>query len=214
MAKSLGERLTTLKTISVNKFNSLRPPPTVGSFDRHFHIDKQARFATRFFEVLVGIASWYFIGKLKDPLIGDHDLWPTVRYTWFCAVFSPIVSVALVGQHFISCLSKAWSSIKVLILEIIVDVFITFAWLVCLITLGSKMSGDCPPNSSDECNMFNWVLAWGSFSVLFWFASVVWDVKSLLKGVWGWGGERLNDTEMDAEIRRMSRNAGSGRRWR
>ncbi|KAI9015085.1 hypothetical protein BC832DRAFT_188019 [Gaertneriomyces semiglobifer] len=180
---------------------------------RHFEIDKAGRFACRFFQCLVALASYYFIGKLADPEMESHDLWPTVRYTWALAVLSPVVSVVLVLQYFVSCIMKSWSSLKVLIFESLFDIVFTFLWIICILTLGIKMGSSCPPGTSKTCDYFNWVLAWGSFSALFWLTAVVFDLKSLFKGVFGWGGERLNEAEMDTEIRRLSSTTGRSGRW-
>ncbi|KAI8904929.1 hypothetical protein DFJ77DRAFT_504995 [Powellomyces hirtus] len=214
-AKGLGARLTTLKTISLTKLRTLGPSPTAGSFDRNFQIDKPARFSFRAFQVLVAFASWFFIGRLhNEELIQSHGLWPAVQYLWFLAICSPILSAVLVGQYFFSCLNKSWSSLKVLTLELICDAITFLFWLICIGYIGSQMGTDCKPgNGISQCTNFNWVLAWGGFSIIFWFMSFVWDIKGFMKGVWGWGGERLNDREVDAEIRRMSRNQSRGSRW-
>ncbi|KAI9003702.1 hypothetical protein BC832DRAFT_521832, partial [Gaertneriomyces semiglobifer] len=150
---------------------------------RHFEIDKAARFSCRFFQCLVALASYYFISKLEGPEIEDRGLGITVRYTWALAVLSPVVSIVLVLQYFVSCIMKSWSSLKVLIFESFFDILMTFLWVVCIFTLGIKMGGNCPPGTSKVCDYFNWVLAWGSFSALFWLAAVVFDLTSVFKGV-------------------------------
>ncbi|KAI9095215.1 hypothetical protein DFS34DRAFT_627065 [Phlyctochytrium arcticum] len=212
-SKSLGTRLQTLKTISVNRISSLRPA-NVDSFNKHFQIDKKARFATRGFQIFVAFMSWFFIGRLDDGFISLHGLYGPVRYMWFCAVCSPVVAGVLVAQYFVNCVAKSWSSLKVLVLELICDLLVMLFWLACLISLAAPVGKSCPPGTSSECTNFNWVLAWGALSFVFWFVGVVWDVQGFLKGVWGWGGEELNEVEMDGEIRRLNRQAGSGRRWR
>ncbi|KAJ3001062.1 hypothetical protein HKX48_003079 [Thoreauomyces humboldtii] len=213
---NLGARLTTLKTVGLTKLRTLGPTATAGSFDRNFQIDKPARFSFRAFQILVAFASWFFIGKLSnDGLIAEHGLWPAVQYLWFLAICSPILSAVLIGQYFFACLNKSWSSLKILSLELICDGLATFGWVVCIGYLGTKMGKDCTPNNGvAECSPFLWLLVWGTFSVIFWFMGFVWDIKGFLQGVWGWGGERLNDSEVDAEIRRMSRNQSRGSRWR
>ncbi|KAI8590090.1 hypothetical protein BDZ88DRAFT_119355 [Geranomyces variabilis] len=214
-SKSLGARMTALKTVGLTKLRTLGPSPTAGSFDRNFQIDKSARFAFRGFQVLVAFASWFFIGRLHNELlIEENSLWPAIQYLWFLAICSPILSGVLVGQYFFSCLNKSWSSIKILSLELICDFCAFFGWLVCIGYMGHTMGTACAPGSGiDQCTNFNWVLAWGSFSIIFWFMSLAWDIKGFMKGVWGWGGERLSDREVDAEIRRMSRNQSRGSRW-
>ncbi|KAI8822990.1 uncharacterized protein EV422DRAFT_618702 [Fimicolochytrium jonesii] len=217
MPKSLGERLTSLKTISLTKMRSLGPPPTAGSFDKNFQIEKQARFAYRFFEIIVSFASWFFIGKLhNEELIKEKELWPAVQYLWFLAVVSPMLAGVLIGQYFVSAIVKSWSSLKVLAIELLIDFTVFFLWLICVGYLGSQMGMSCKPGDQElsQCTNFNWTLAWSSFNVIFWFLSMVWDIKGFLKGVWGWGGEQLSDREVDAEIRRMSRNQSRGSRWR
>ncbi|KAJ3322156.1 hypothetical protein HDU76_013943 [Blyttiomyces sp. JEL0837] len=175
---------------------------------RNFPIEKKVRFSNRFFQIMLGIASFYFLGSQDNALMVSHQLWPIINFNWFLAIAAPFIAGGLVGQYSVPFIVTAWNSRKILSLEILTDISVTIMWVACFSGEVYRMGQDCPPASSHGCDMFNWVLAWNILSFISWFFAILIDIHSFLVGFgWfpSWGGERLDDLEMDAAIRRMGR---------
>ncbi|KAJ3267468.1 hypothetical protein HK104_005866 [Borealophlyctis nickersoniae] len=169
---------------------------------RNFVIEKPGRFGARFFQIFCSVASWYFLGKQDDTLITPHGLWPTFHAMTFFAIISPIISALLIAVHIFPWFSKSWTSRRIMILETISDFFIGLGWFGGFVAGLSKMNGDCPPNASSACNLFNWALAWFFFSFLFFGAGFVFDVRTWYKAIWA---PQEIDAEVLLDVRRSTR---------
>ncbi|KAJ3417170.1 hypothetical protein HDV05_006376 [Chytridiales sp. JEL 0842] len=193
---------------------------------RNFPIKKKVRFANRFFQIAIALASYYFLGRQSNELMSAKGLWPIINFNWFVAAAAPIVSGAVVAQYFLPIIITNWNSRKILAFELLMDVSMTVLWIACFSSEVIRMGNDCPPGTSSACDVFNWVLAWNilrlvafykkkqtvggntaiSFSFILGVFAIGLDIYALLSGFGflGWG-ERIQDLELDASIRRMGR---------
>ncbi len=89
-------------------------------------------------------------------------------------------------------------------MELIVDLVAGSLWVVCFIALISKMGGNCPPNTSKRCDLFNWSLAWAVFNAIAWYAALYLDIVHLYEGLNG--GQKLTNVELMAHIRQSVRD--------
>ncbi|KAJ3108875.1 hypothetical protein HDU97_010147 [Phlyctochytrium planicorne] len=188
---------------------------------RNFPIEKKHRFANRFFQAVCAFASYYFLEKQNAALMNTYKLWTIINYNWFVSILAPMVAAAMVAQYFVPVIIHVWTSRRILALELLMDASMSVLFMACFIGEVTGIGKNCPPGTSSGCDMLNWVLAWNflrfdyktlsqsyDFSFIFWVAAVGIDIHSILVGFGfckGWGGDRLEDLEMDASIRRMGR---------
>ncbi|KAI8850292.1 hypothetical protein BC829DRAFT_389714 [Chytridium lagenaria] len=176
---------------------------------RNFPIEKKHRFANRFFQAICAFASYYFLEKQNAALMNQYKMWTIINYNWFIAIVSPIICAALIAQYFVPVIIHVWTSRKILGLELLMDSSMAVLYIACFIAEVTAVGRNCAPGTSAACDMLNWVLAWNFLSFIFWTAAVGIDIHSILVGFGfcrGWGGDRLEDLEMDASIRRMGRS--------
>ncbi|ORY48087.1 hypothetical protein BCR33DRAFT_714524 [Rhizoclosmatium globosum] len=176
-------------------------------FNKNFEIEKKVRFSNRFFQVALAMISYYFLGQIAGALADTHPgLYQTIGFNWMLAIMSPIIAGALVGQYFAPFCITNWTSVKMLSLELLLDLTITIFWIGCFASEIQLVNGDCPPGKSYGCDMFNWTLAWNILSFLSWLIAVGLDVHSLLLGL-GYiqPGHALEDMELNASIMRRGR---------
>ncbi|KAJ3171283.1 hypothetical protein HK101_011269 [Irineochytrium annulatum] len=180
-----------------------------GRDTRHFPIEKKHRFANRFFQAVCAFASYYFLGKQDHALITSHQLWNVMNLNWFVSICGPIVAAAMIGQYFVTVIITNWNSRKILALELLMDVSFSVLFMVCFIAeivqMGSVNILFALPLYSNKQQMANIISIILSF--IFWIVAAGFDVHSILVGfgILGNWGDRIEDLEMDASIRRMGR---------
>ncbi|KAJ3110455.1 hypothetical protein HDU96_006610 [Phlyctochytrium bullatum] len=114
-------------------------------------------------------------------------------------------------KDFVPIIIHVWTSRKILGMELLCDASMAVLFMACFIAEVNAIGGNCPPGKSSGCDMLNWVLAWNFLSFIFWTIGAGFDIHSMLVGYgfcryFGWEGERLDDLEMDASIRRLGRS--------
>lgn len=181
---------------------------------QNFKIHKSARFGNRFFQIVVAIGPWFSLSYNWSQVKKIPSMNALINLNWFLAIVSPFLAAGCVGIYLIPWFKKSWTSRKMLMTETSID-FVTFILWTSLFgnevsTLGNGCDPTAPNTVFVDCDRFNWVLAWGAMSMIFWFFALALDVWAYLSGVYGWG-ERLSDGEADSVLRRLSKNSRARR---
>ncbi|KAJ3222877.1 hypothetical protein HK099_001801 [Clydaea vesicula] len=179
----------------------------------NFRIPKAGRFSNRVFQIVVSLGAWLFLGRQGKKLVETYTLGQVISLHWILSIFSPIVSGGLILMYLMPWFKKSWNSRKLLKVEFFFDLVLFSLWTLMFAVEVNYIGGNCPAGSSDDCNMYNWVLAWGGFSMIFWFAGICFDIWSWGEGIYGWG-DRLTDSEADSVLRRLSKGTSSSQRSR
>ncbi|KAI8915993.1 hypothetical protein EDD86DRAFT_197370 [Gorgonomyces haynaldii] len=181
---------------------------TVSKFKdtKNFEINKQGRFAARFFQIALAVISYYFIAVQKKVLWAAFESNTFSGSLMLFAICSPILSGFLIAIYIFPWFSKKWTSRRILSVETFCDVLMTISWaaifFVGLASVGGKCANPTDASWVDGCGNYNWLMAWIFFLFLSFAAGVYFDGTAWYNGVWK-GPEIESDVLLD--IRRTTR---------
>ncbi|KAL3898907.1 MAG: hypothetical protein SGCHY_002412 [Lobulomycetales sp.] len=177
----------------------------------NFKIHKPARFGNRCFQIITSLGAWFFLGSQNEALLYSHGAAGFFSLNIALSVLSPMASVVCIIIYVIPWFKKKWTSRKLLKVEGVVDLIFTMFWILLFAAEMHAIGDSCPPGRSAACDKYNWVLAWGCLSGLFWFVAFCLDLWSYLDGVYNWG-DRLGEQETDTVLRRLAQKTRGGGR--
>ena len=160
---------------------------------KNFPIEKNSRFAGRFFQIVLAVFAWYFLGSQSQSIVIQYALTPVINAMWFFAITSPMVSGSLIAVYIAPWFSHSWSSRRILFIETFLDFLMTFGWVTGFTLMMVATNGQCKPTADATCTNFNWLVAWCFLSFLGFFYGLVLDIISLYKGMCG-------SSDIEAEI--------------
>jgi hypothetical protein len=173
--------------------------------DKNFHIEKSGRFAVRFFQFIICFILWFFIGRLGSTFMSGD----IINFLWFLTITSPIAIIWNVGMYSAPIVLKSWTSRRIIIIEGLLDIFMTVLWVATFIAACVYVAPHCAPGhknptaiENEYCARNNWVVLFAFLETSAWIVSVLLDLSAFYSGV-----VKKPDVDPEAllEIRRSAR---------
>lgn len=171
--------------------NSARPSlaslniRTVNKDTHYFEIEKWGRFTARFFQIVLAILCSTFLNSQNAGFLRINGLYGAMQYSLIVDIFSIFVSSGLVGMYAIPFFAHKWQGRKVLTIESIFDLAMFTLIIIALISQAAAVKNTCSVDKSGDCDRYNFVMVFQGFSILAWFASIVFDGLSWYQGLRG-----------------------------